>query len=193
MDLGQLRWWEIHLPPYQGEIPTPPAPSYLQAKQFEVTKWSPPWAVMPTTVAKSPKTKCSSSKGRHHRSSGCGSNTSTPKCPDSTSTKKPSSSKEPVPKEQNKSPMSQGSCKHSHSPSLPTKSDGCKQKEACTEDTCELNSTLPISSSGFDGFRSPTGSHSEATKLHPPSITSTPWGLAPHDNGDLHWKKVGAH
>ena len=29
MDLGQLQWQERHLPPYWGEIPTPPAPSYL--------------------------------------------------------------------------------------------------------------------------------------------------------------------
>ena len=122
-------------------------------------------------VAKSPETKRSSSKGGHHRSSGCSLNTSTPKCPDSTSTKKPSSSKEPVLKEQDKSPRSHGSCKHGRSPSLPAKSDGCKRKEAHTEDTRELNSTIPISSSGFDGFCSLMGSHSEATELHPPSIT----------------------
>ena len=63
-------------------------------------------------------------------------------------------------------------------PPQSTESDRRKQKEAHTEDTHELNSTLPISSSGFDGFRSPMGSHSEATELHPPSITSTPLGLA---------------
>ena len=166
MDLGQLRWWEIHLPPYRGEILTPPAPSYLQAKQSEAMKQSPLWAVMPTAAAKSTKTKCSGSKGGHHHSSGHSSNTSTPKCPDSTSAKKPSSSKEPVPKEQDKSPRSHSSRKHGHSPSLFTESDGLKQKEAHTEDAHELNSTLPISSSGFDGFRSPMGSHSEATELH---------------------------
>ena len=93
------------------------------------------------------------------------------------SAKKPSSSKEPVPKEQDKSPRSHGSRKHGHSPSPSAESDGYKQKGACTEDTHELNSTLPISSSEFDGFCSPTGSHSEATELHPPSITSTPLGL----------------
>ena len=27
VDLGRLRHWEIHLPPYRGEILTPPAPS----------------------------------------------------------------------------------------------------------------------------------------------------------------------
>ena len=120
VDLGQLRWWEIHLPPYQGEIPTPPAPSYLQAKQFKALKQSPLQAVMPTTVAESPKTKHSSGKGRHHHSSGRGLNTSTPKRPDPTSAKKPSSSKEPVPKEQDKSPRSPGSHKHGHSPAQKT-------------------------------------------------------------------------
>ena len=35
MDLGQLKWWEIHLPPYRGEILIPPAPSYLQAKTVQ--------------------------------------------------------------------------------------------------------------------------------------------------------------
>ena len=43
---------------------------------------------------------------------------------------------------------------------------------------CTLNSTLPVSSSVFDGLRSPTGSHSGVTELLPPSITSTPLGLA---------------
>ena len=108
---------------------------------------------------------------------GHSSNISTPKRPDSTSAKKPSCSKEPVPKEQDKSPRSHGSHKHGHSPSPSTKSEGCKRKEAHTEDTCKLNSTLPISSSGFDGFCSLTGSHSEATELHPPSIDLTPLGL----------------
>ena len=192
VDLGQLRQWEIHLPPYRGEILTPLAPFYLQAKQSEAMKRSPPWAAMPNTAVESPQTKCSSGKGGHHRSSGCGSNTSTLKHPDYTSAEKPSSSKEPVLKEQDKSPRSRGSCKCGHSPSLSAESDGHKWKKAHTEDTCKLNSTLPISSSGFDGFRSLMGSHSEATELHPPSITLTPWVLAPLDNGDLHLKKVGA-
>ena len=125
----------------------------------------------------SPKPKCSSRKGGHHRSSGHSSNTSTPKCPDSTTAKKPSSSKKPVLKEQDKSPRSCGSHKCGHLLSPSAESDRCNQKEACTEDTHELNSTLPISSSGFDGFCSPMGSHSEATKLHTPSITLTPLGL----------------
>ena len=177
MDLGQLRWREIHLPHYQDEILAPPAPSYLQAKQSKVTNQSPPWAVTPSIALESPKPKFSGSKGRHHCSSGHCSNTSIPKHPDSTSAKKPSSSKEPVLKEQDKSPRSHSSCKHGRSPSPSAKSDGRKQKEAHTKDTHELNSTLPISSSEFDGFCRPTGSHSEATELLPPSITLTPLGL----------------
>ena len=193
MDMGQLRWHGIHLPPYQSEIPAPLAPSYLQAKQPEATKQSPPWATTPNPAVESPKTKCSSSKGRHHRSSGCGSNTSTPKRPDSTSAKKPSSSKEPALKELDKSPRCCGSCKCSCSPSLSAKSVGCKWKEARTEDTHELNSTLPISSSAFDGFHSLMGSHSEATKLQPPSITSTPLGLGTPRQWQSTPEKVGAH
>ena len=96
----------IHLPHYRSEVPAPPAPSYLQAKQSEATKQSLPWAVMPNPAVESPKTKHSGSKGGHHRSSGCSSNTSTSKCPDSPSAKKASSSKEPAPKEQDKSPKS---------------------------------------------------------------------------------------
>ena len=137
-----LRWQEIHLPPYRGEIPTPPAPSYLQVKQSEAMKRSPLRAVMPNAAVESPKTKCSGGKGGHHHSSVRGSNTSTPKHPDSTSAKKPSSSKEPVPKEQDKSPRSCSSCKHGCSPYPSAESDGCKQKEACTEDTCKLTHQL---------------------------------------------------
>ena len=149
----------------------------MQAKQSKATKQSPPLAVMPHAAVESPKPKCSGGKGGHHRSLGHSSNTSTLKCPDSTSAKKSSSSKEPVPKEQDKSLRSHGSHKYGCSPSQSTESDGCKWKESHTEDTHELNCTLPISSSGFDGFCSPTGSHSEATELHPPSITLTPLGL----------------
>ena len=55
---------------------------------------------------------------------------------------------------------------------------GCKWKDVHSEDSHTLNSTLPISSSVFDSLRSPTGSHSNRTELLPPSITSTPLGLA---------------
>ena len=137
----------------------------------------PSQATTPTATAKSLKTKCSSGKGGHHCSSGHRLNTSTLKCPDSTLARKPSSSKEQVSKEQDKFPKSHASHKCGRSPTPPGESDGCKQKEAYTEDTCKLNSTLPISSSGFDGFRSPMGSHSEVTELQPPSITSTPLWL----------------
>ena len=144
VDLGQLSWWEIHLPPYWDEILTPLAPSYQQAKQSKATK-SPLWAVMPNAAVESPKTKCSGGKGGHHRSLGHGSNTSTLKRPDSTSAKKPSGSKEPVLKEEDKFPRSRISHKHGHSPSLSAESDRHKRKEANTEDTHELKSTLPIS------------------------------------------------
>ena len=177
MDLGRLRRRGIYLPPYRNEIPALPAPSYLQAKQPKATKQSPPRAATPNPVVESPKAKCSGGKGGHRHSSGHSSNTSTPKCPDSTSAKKPSSSKEPIPNEQEKSPRSHGSRKCGHSPSLSAESVGCKQKGVCTEDTRTLNSTLPISSSTFDSFHSPTGSHSDVTELQPPSITSTPLGL----------------
>ena len=140
-------------------------------------KLSPPRAATPNPSVESPKSKCSGSKGRPHRSSGCSSNTSTPKCPDSTSAKKPSSSKEPASNEQEKSPRVHSSHKCGHSPSPSAESVGCKRKEVCTEDTCILNSTLPISSSVFDGLRSPMGPHSDVTELLPPSITLTPLGL----------------
>ena len=176
MDLYQLR----------HEIPAPPAPSYLQAKQPEATKRSPLQAATPNPAVESPKTKHSGGKGRHHHSSGRSSNTSTSKHPDSTSAKKPSSSKESAPNEQDKSPRNRGSHKRTRSPSPSAESVRRKQKEAHTENTRKLNSTLPISSSGFEIFCSPTGSHSEATP-------QPHWVLAHLDNGDLHPKKVGAH
>ena len=162
---------------YRSEILTPPAPSYLQAKQPKATKQSPPRAVTPNPAVESPKAKHSSGKGRHHSSLGHSSNTSTLKCPNSTSAKKPSSSKKPTPNEQEKSPRSSGSHKCGHSPSLSAESLGHEQKGVCTEDTHTLNSTLPVSSSALDGFHSPMGSHSDVTELQPPSITSTPLGL----------------
>ena len=140
-------------------------------------KQSPSRATTPNPAVESPKAKRSGSKGGHHHSSGCSSNTSTLKHPDSTSAKKPSSSKEPTPNDQEKSPRSCSSHKHGCSPSPSAKSVRCKQKGVHTEDTHALNSTLPISSSAFDGFCSPMGSHSDVTELQPPSITSTSLGL----------------
>ena len=137
----------------------------------------PPWAMTPNPAVESPKAKRSGGKGGHHRSSGHSSNTSTPKHPDSTSARKPSCSKEPALNEQENSPSSHGSHKHGHSPSPSAESVRCKQKEVHTEDTCALNSILPMSSSTFDGFHSPTGSHSNVNELQPPSIISTPLGL----------------
>ena len=180
VELGRLRWLRIHLLPYQSEIPVPPAPSYLQARQPKVMKWSPPRAATATPSVEFPKAKCSGGKGGPHCSLGCSSNTSTPKCPDSTSAKKPSNSKEPTSNEQEKSLRVHGSHKCGHSPFPSAESVRCKQKEVCTEDTRALNSTLPISSSAFDGLHSPTGSHSDVTELLPPSITLTPLGLGSH-------------
>ena len=140
-------------------------------------KRSPPQVITPNPAVESPKTKHSCGKGRHHHSLRHGSNTSTLKCPDSTLAKNTSNSKEPAPKEQDKSPKGCGSRKCGHSSSLSAESVGHKWKEAYTEDTCELNSTLSISSSGFDSFHSPMVSHSKVTELQPLSITSTPLGL----------------
>ena len=172
------RQWEIHLPVYRGEIPVPPAPLYWQARVPKVTKQSPPRAATPNPSMESPKTKHSSGKGSPHCSSGCNSNTSTPKHPDSTSARKPSSSKEPTLNSQEKSHRAHGSRKHSCSPSPSTKSVGHKWKDVCSEDSCMLNSTLPVSSSMFDSLCSPIGSHSNVTELLPPSITSASLGLA---------------
>ena len=177
-ELCQLRQWGIHLPAYQGEIPVLPAPLYQQAREPEMTQQFPPRAATPNPSVESPKTKHSSGKGGPHRSSGCSSNTSTPKHPDSTSAKKPSSSKEPTSNSQEKSPKAHSSHKHGGSPSPSAESVGCKQKDVHMADSCTLNSTLPISSSVFDGLCSPMGSHSDVTELLPPSITSTPLGLA---------------
>ena len=139
-------------------------------------KQSPPRATTLNPAVESPKAKCSGSKGGHHCSSECSSNTSTPKHPDSTSAKKPSSSKEPTLNDQ-KSPRACGSCKRGHSPSPSAESVRHKWKGVHTEDTHALNSTLSVSSSAFDGFHIPTGSHSDVTELQPPSITLTPLGL----------------
>ena len=123
-ELCQLRWQGIHLPTYLGEIPLLLAPSYWQAWQPKVTKQSPPRAVTPNLSLESPKTIRSSGKGSLHCSSGCSSNTSTPKYPDLTSAKKPSSSKEQTSNGQETSPKSCGSGKCGHSPThLPSQSD----------------------------------------------------------------------
>ena len=62
-DLCRLRWWGIHLPAFQGEIPVPLVPSYWQVRETVVTKQSPPHrAAASDTPAESPKAKCSGSK-----------------------------------------------------------------------------------------------------------------------------------
>ena len=68
--------------------------------------------------------------------------------------------------------------KHGHSPSPTTRSVGCKWRDFHMENSGMVNTTLPISSSMFDGFCSPTGSYSVVTEPLPPSITSTPLGQA---------------
>ena len=185
-ELDRLRWWGIHLPPYWGEIPAPPAPSYLQARQPKAMKQSPPRAATPSLSVKLPKTKCSGGKSSPHCGSGCSSNTSTLKCPDSTSTKKPSSSKGPASSKQERSPRAHCSCKHGRSPSPSTESVRHKWKDVHTEGNCTFNSTLPVSSSTFDGLHSPTGYHSNGTELLPTSITSTPLGLG----GPRQWQTM---
>ena len=148
------------------KLSSPRQPSSPHQRPLLRTKlWSLP---RPNTLAAS---------HRHHHSSGHSSNTSTPKHPDCTSAKKPSGSKEPTPNEQEKSPRSRSSHKCGRSPSPSTESVRCKWKGVHTEDTPTLNSTLPVSSSTFDGFHSPMGSYSDVTELQPPSITSTPLGL----------------
>ena len=48
-----------------------------------------------------------------------------------------------------------------------------------------VNTTLPISSSMFDAFCSPTGSFSDVIELLPPSITSTPLDQASPRHGHM--------
>ena len=158
----------------------------MWARQPKAMKWSPPRAVTPSPTVESPKTKHAGGKGSPHCGSGCSSNTSTPKHPNSTSTKKPSSSKGPASSEQEKSLRAHGSHKHGCSPSLSTESVRCKWKDVHMEGNRTLNSTLSISSSTFDGFCSPMGSHSDGTKLLPLSITSTPLGLG----GPRQWRTM---
>ena len=61
-DLHQLRWWGIHLPTFQGEVPIPLAPSYRQVREPVVTKHSPHRAAASDTPVESLKAKHSSSK-----------------------------------------------------------------------------------------------------------------------------------
>ena len=56
------------------------------------------------------------------------------------------------------------------------------------EDSGTVDTTLPISSSMFDGFHSPMGSYSDMTEPLPPSITSTPLGQA----SPRHWRTTSA-
>ena len=155
----------------------PLAPSYWQVREPVATKQSPHRAAASDAPAESPKAKCSGKKSSS-RGLGCSSNTSTSKCLNSTSTKKPSSSKSPASNGQEKSPKACSSHNHSHSPSSTAVSAGCKQRDLHMGDSSTVNTTLPISSSMFDSFRSPTGSFSDVTEPLPTSITLTPLGQA---------------
>ena len=53
------------------------------------------------------------------------------------------------------------------------------------EDSSAVDTTLPISSSMFDGFHSPTGSFSDVIEPLPPSITSTSLGQASLRHGHM--------
>ena len=142
-----------------------------------MTKQSPPRTATLSLPVESPKAKRSGGKCSPTVVRGCSSNMSTLKCPDSTSIKKPSSSKGLTLNGLERSPKVHGSHKCGCSPSPSAKSIRCKWKDVCMEGNCTLNSTLPVSSSAFDGLCSPTGSHSDGTEPLSPSITSTPLGL----------------
>ena len=92
--------------------------------------------------------------------------------------KKPSCSKEPIPDDQKKSPRVHGSCKHGCSPSPSAGSAGHKQRDLCMDNSSVANTTLPISSSMFDGIHSPRGYFSDVTEPLTPSITLTNLGQA---------------
>ena len=184
-DLHWLRQQGTHLPVFQGEIPMPLAISHQQVWEPAVTKQSPHRVATLDTPAESPKAKCSSSKSGPQQGLGCSSNTSNPKCPDSTSAKKPPCSMKPTPDDQEKSPKAHSSGKHGHSPSPATGSARHKWRDLHMEDSSTVDTTLPISSSIFDGFHSPTGSFSNVTEPLPPSITLTPLGQAGPRHGHI--------
>ena len=84
-----------------------------------------------------------------------------------------------------KSPKSHSSHKHGHSPSPASGSAGNKRRDFHRKDSSVVNTTLPISSSMFDTFRSPMGSFSNVIEPLPPSITSTPLGQAGPRHGRM--------
>ena len=166
-DLARLRQQKVYLPTLQEEIPMPPAPSYWQGSEPAAAKQSPHRAAALDTSMESPKIRCSSSKSGPPRGTGCSSNTSTPKCPDSTSTKKPSHPQESTPDHLAMSLQARSSQKRSRSPFPTTESDGGKQRDLHGIDSAVVDTTLPISSSTMDTFRSATGSLSEVGKAGP--------------------------
>ena len=177
-DLARLRQQKVYLPTFQEEIPVPPAPSYQQNRELAAAKQYPCRAAAPDTSVESPKTRHSSSKSGPLQGTGCGSNTSTLKCPDSTSAKKPSHPQESTPDHKAKSPQACISRMCGHSPSSAAGSARCKQRDLRGIDSSMVDTTLPISSSTMDTFRSLTGSLSEVVEPLAPSNTSTPLGKA---------------
>ena len=163
----------------------PPAPSYWQDRELVAAKQSPHRVAAADTSVESTKAKHSSSKSGPPWGTGCSSNTSTPKCPDSTSSKKPSHPQESTPNCQVKSPQAHSSQKCGHSPSPTTGSAGYKQRDLHEVDSSTVDTTLPISSSTMDTFRSPMGSLSEVIEPLAPSITSTPLGEAGPREGQM--------
>ena len=95
----------------------PPTPSYWQSREPATAKQSPRRAAAPDMAMESPKTRCSSSKGRAPRGSGCNSKTSTLKHPDSTLAKTPPHPQESTPDCPVTSMQACSSQKHGRSPS----------------------------------------------------------------------------
>ena len=80
--------------------------------------------------------------------------------------------------DQVKSPLAHSSHKCGRSPSPTLGLAGHKQKDLHREDSSAVDTTLPVSLSIFDAFRSPTGSISDVIEPLPCSITSTPLSQA---------------
>ena len=60
---------------------------------------------------------------------------------------------------------------------------GHKRRDLRMEDSSTVDTTLPISSSMFDGFHSPTGSFSNVIELSPPPLLRLPWARSVRDMG----------
>ena len=82
-----------------------------------------------------------------------------------------------------KSPQSCSSHKCRCSLSPTTGSTGCKRRDLCGEDSSAVDTTLPVSSSMFDAFCSPTGSFSDVIEPLPPPLLLLPWVRPVPDTG----------